>query len=105
MLSKSIVFSGIKPKFTKFQNGFFKSKVNVFTSKRFKSLEKPSHIPGVPSSEDDFLECFNHFFDKAATTVNISPGRLQDLKTCNSILRVEFPFKVFKKKKLCIQMS
>jgi len=67
--------------------------LNVVISKRLKSLEKPLHIPGVPSSEDDFLECFNHFFDKAAMTVNITPGRLQDLKTCNSVLRVEFPFK------------
>ncbi|XP_049850589.1 glutamate dehydrogenase, mitochondrial-like [Schistocerca gregaria] len=43
--------------------------------------------------EPGFLDCFKQFFDKAASNLKISPGRLQGLRTCDSVLRVEFPFK------------
>merc|ERR1712130_176106 len=47
-----------------------------------------------PEDEPRFLECFKSYYDNAAALSQHPAGVLQDLRSCRSILRVEFPVKV-----------
>merc|ERR1712137_451039 len=47
-----------------------------------------------PEDEPRFLECFKSYYDNAAALSHHPAGVLQDLRSCRSILRVEFPVKV-----------
>merc|ERR1711963_997033 len=47
-----------------------------------------------PEDEPRFLECFKSYYDNAAAISHHPAGVLQDLRSCRSILRVEFPVKV-----------
>lgn len=45
------------------------------------------------SNKISFFENVNRSFDKAAALTNIDKGLLEQIKACNSVLRVRFPLK------------
>nr|BAJ99466.1 predicted protein [Hordeum vulgare subsp. vulgare] len=47
----------------------------------------------APADEPKFLECFEQFFSKAASLANLPSHVVEGLKSCQNILRVEFPVK------------
>eukprot|EP01112_Ceratiomyxa_fruticulosa_P011288 TRINITY_DN304_c0_g1_i5.p1 TRINITY_DN304_c0_g1~~TRINITY_DN304_c0_g1_i5.p1 ORF type:complete len:513 (+),score=100.77 TRINITY_DN304_c0_g1_i5:130-1668(+) len=70
----------------------FSRAVSTSTSAHTSSPTNPEPHDPV-ASEPRFLECFKHFFDKAAGLTNLKPGIIESMKECNVVLRVEFPVK------------
>eukprot|EP00455_Lapot_gusevi_P032219 TRINITY_DN350_c0_g2_i5.p1 TRINITY_DN350_c0_g2~~TRINITY_DN350_c0_g2_i5.p1 ORF type:complete len:509 (+),score=241.23 TRINITY_DN350_c0_g2_i5:50-1528(+) len=52
-----------------------------------------SRFTASSSSDPSFLECVNVYYDRAASLTKLTPGVLANIKSCDSVLRMCFPFK------------
>lgn len=57
----------------------------------FKSVNKRRYSSAAPEDEPNFLDCFKHYYNHAASLSKHPAGVLQALQSCQNILRVEFP--------------
>lgn len=58
------------------------------------SLTAARAMSDVADDEPRFLDCFKTFFDRASALSHHPHDVLETLRSCNSILRVEFPVRV-----------
>lgn len=55
---------------------------------------KAKKAAAVSHANNEFLESVNYYFDKAAATMNLSAGLLDQIRVCNSVYYMQFPVRI-----------
>ena len=54
---------------------------------------RKQNLPPLPPSGSSFLDNVNYYFDRAAATLGLPDGLLEQIKCCNNVYLIRFPVK------------